>query len=90
MEDWLFANQATLTPESVRQAAATVGGVADFDARYATALGLVKGDVAQGVQLGVRGTPTFFMNGIRMPNLSGLFFEAAVNWELRRLAAGGP
>ncbi len=90
MEDWLFAKQATLTPESVRQGVSTVAGVADFDARYATALGLVKGDVAQGVQLGVRGTPTFFMNGIRMPNLSGLFFEAAVNWELRRLAAGGP
>jgi protein-disulfide isomerase len=46
----------------------------------------VRGDIAQGLQLGVRGTPTFFMNGIRLPNLRGEFFEAAVLWELRRVA----
>jgi uncharacterized membrane protein/protein-disulfide isomerase len=86
MEDWLFANQASLTPASVRQNAATVGGVTDFEARYATTLELVKSDIAQGRQLGVSGTPTFFMNGIRLPTLRGQFFEAAVNWELRQLA----
>lgn len=86
MEDWLFANQTTLTPDNVKQAASTVAGVADFDARYAKTLDLVRADIAQGVQLGVRGTPTFFMNGIKLPNLRGEFFEAAVEWELRRLA----
>ena len=88
MEDWLFANQASLTPESVRQGVAKIAGVADFDARYPKTLELVRGDIAQGQQLGVRGTPTFFMNGIRMPNLRGEFFEAAVEWELRRVAGG--
>jgi protein-disulfide isomerase len=86
MEDWLFANQSTLTPESVKQAVSTVAGVTDFDARYPKMLDLVRADISQGVQLEVRGTPTFFMNGIRMPNLRGEFFEAAVEWELRRLA----
>ena len=86
MEDWLFANQASLTPASVRQGVSTVAGVTDFDARYAKTLDLVRADIAQGVQLGVRGTPTFFMNGIRLPNLRGEFFEAAVEWELRRVA----
>jgi uncharacterized membrane protein/protein-disulfide isomerase len=89
MEDWLFANQPSLTPELVKQSVASVGGVADFDARYAKTLELVKGDIAQGVQLNVRGTPSFFMNGIRLPNLRGEFFEAAVEWELRRLSSGG-
>jgi protein-disulfide isomerase len=89
MEDWLFANQPSLTPELVKQGAVNVGGVADFDARYAKTLELVRGDIAQGVQLNVRGTPSFFMNGIRLPNLRGEFFEAAVEWELRRLAAAG-
>ena len=88
MEDWLFANQPSLTPASVREGLSTVAGVSDFDARYAKTLELVRGDVAQGQQLGVRGTPTFFMNGIRLPNLRGEFFEAAVAWELRRVAAG--
>jgi uncharacterized membrane protein/protein-disulfide isomerase len=86
MEDWLFANQSTLTPDRVREGLSTVAGVSDFDARYPKTLELVRGDIAQGVQLGVRGTPTFFMNGIRLPNLRAEFFEAAVQWELRRVA----
>jgi uncharacterized membrane protein/protein-disulfide isomerase len=89
MEEWLFANQPAMTPEMVKQGAGTVGGVTDFDARYAQTLELVKGDIAQGVQLNVRGTPSFFMNGIRLPNLRGEFFEAAVEWELRRVSTSG-
>ena len=53
-------------------------GITDFDARYPKTLELVRGDIAQGQQLDVSGTPTFFMNGIRLPNLRGEFFEAAV------------
>jgi uncharacterized membrane protein len=86
MEDWLFANQPTLTPETVKQAVSTVAGVTDFDARYPKTLELVRAEITQGVQLKVNGTPTFFLNGIRMPNLRAEFFEAAVEWELRRLA----
>jgi protein-disulfide isomerase len=86
MEDWLFANQPTLTPERVKEGVSSIAGVSDFDARYTKTLELVRGDIAQGVQLGVRGTPTFFLNGIRLPNLRAEFFEAAVQWELRRVA----
>jgi uncharacterized membrane protein len=89
MEDWLFANQPSLTPQTVKQAVTTVAGVTDFDARYPKVLELVRADIAQGTQLGVKGTPTFFMNGLRLPNLRGEFFEAAVSWELRRVAASG-
>jgi uncharacterized membrane protein/protein-disulfide isomerase len=85
LEDWLFANQPSLTPERVKEGVASAGGVGDFDARYAKTLELVRADIAQGLQLGVRGTPTFFMNGIRLPSLRGEFFEAAVRWELRRV-----
>jgi protein-disulfide isomerase len=85
LEDWLFANQPTLTPERVKEGLSSVAGVTDFDARYAKTLELVRADIAQGLQLEVRGTPTFFMNGIRLPNLRGEFFEAAVQWELRRV-----
>ena len=44
---------------------------------------LVKGDIAQGVQLKVSGTPTFFMNGMRLPGLRPEFFDAAIAWELK-------
>ncbi len=89
MEEWLFANQATLTPASVRQAAKDVGGVLDMEARYPGTLTLVKGDTAQGVQLKVTGTPTFFMNGMRLPGLRPEFFDAAIAWELNRVGGGG-
>ena len=85
MEEWLFANQPGLTPEGVKNAAATVGGVTDFDARFASTLELVKGDIAQAAQLKVTGTPTFFMNGIRLPGLRAEFFDAAIAWELKQV-----
>ncbi|MGE0362619.1 MAG: vitamin K epoxide reductase family protein [Vicinamibacterales bacterium] len=84
MEDWLFANQPTLTPVRVKEAARMVGGVPDFEARYATVLQLVKGDIEQGGQLQVQGTPTFFLNGIRLPGLRPEFLDAAIALELKR------
>jgi uncharacterized membrane protein/protein-disulfide isomerase len=87
MEEWLFANQPSLTPDKVKEGLKTIANVSDFDARYPTTLQLVKGEIAQGHQLGVRGTPTFFMNGIKLPTLRPDFFEAAVLWELRRVSA---
>ena len=88
MEDWLFANQPAMNPQTVKNAAATIGQVANFDARYAATLELVKADIAQGAQLKVSGTPTFFMNGMRLSALRAEFFDAAIAWEMRRTAGG--
>lgn len=84
VENWLFANQPTLTPTNVKEAARMLGGVTDFDARYQTTLQLVKGDIEQGQQLQVQGTPTFFMNGIRLPGLRAQFLDAAIALEMKR------
>ena len=86
MEDWLYANQPAMNPDTVKKAAASVGGVTDFEARYKSTLELVKADVAQGAQLKVGSTPTFFMNGVQMPGLRGEFFDAAIAWELKRVS----
>jgi uncharacterized membrane protein/protein-disulfide isomerase len=88
MEDWLYANQPAMNPETVKKAAATVGGVTDFDSRFAATLELVKADVAQGAQLKIGGTPTFFVNGMQLPGLRAEFFDAAIAWELRRVSGG--
>ncbi len=88
MEEWLYSNQAALTPQSVKNAALTVGQVTDFDARYAATLELVKGDIAQGAQLQISGTPSFFMNGMRLPALRAEFWDAAIAWELKRVGGG--
>jgi protein-disulfide isomerase len=89
MEDWLYANQPAMNPDSVKKAAGSVGGVAlgDFEKRYAGTLELVKADIAQGAQLKVGATPTFFVNGMRLPGLRAEFFDAAIAWELRRVTA---
>ncbi|PHY12045.1 MAG: hypothetical protein CK533_01895 [Acidobacterium sp.] len=87
MEEWVFANQPSLTPESVKAAVVTVAGVTDFDARFAATLELVKADIAQGSGLKVSGTPTFFMNGLRLPGLRAEYFDVAIAWELRRVTS---
>lgn len=84
LEAWLYDNQPAMTPALVRQGVRDVGKVADFDARYATTLERVKGDIALGVQLGVKGTPTFFVNGVRIPGLKAEFFDAAIAYELKQ------
>lgn len=85
MEDWLYANHQTLTPAAVRQAALEVGGVSDFDAQYPVVLNQIKGDVALATVLGVRVTPTFFINGIKLEGgLPPQYFELALQQELTK------
>ena len=84
MEEWLFANQPQMTPDLVKQAARSVGGVADFDAKYAKTLEAVKADIAMGAALKVTGTPTFFINGRRVPIIKPEFLDAAIAYELKQ------
>jgi protein-disulfide isomerase len=87
MEEWLFANQAALTPEIVAQAARSIGGVADYAKAYAQALADVKGDAALGQALGVQQTPTFFINGVRFNGEPDpTFLDMAIAFELRNAA----
>jgi protein-disulfide isomerase len=87
MEEWLFNNQPSLTPPVVRQAAHDVGQVNDFDAKYAFTLELVKGDIALGHQLGVKSTPTLFINGVKFEGvLAPQYFDQAIAYELKRAA----
>lgn len=88
MIDWIFANQPQLTPELVKQAAKDTGQVPDFDAKYAATLSLVKSDIALGQTLGIKSTPTFFINGIKVEGaLPPQYFEQAIAYELARAAA---
>ena len=88
MEEWLYSNQPAMNPATVKKAAETVGGVTNFDARFPATLELVKGDIAQGAQLKIGGTPTFFLNGIRLPGLRAEYFDLAIAWELKRVQSG--
>ena len=68
LEDWMFANQSTLTLDGLKKAVRDVGGVADFDAQYPSVLHDIKIDTSLGGFYGVQSTPTFFINGMQMPD----------------------
>ena len=72
MQEWLCGNQATLTPRAVKDAAARILGVKNFDAEYARKLPSIKQDVADGMALHIGSTPTIFINGVRIDEKVGL------------------
>ena len=85
LEEWFFANQPSLSPARVKEGAAAVAGITDFDAQYARALTLVKTDAGLGALLGAKSTPTFVINGhVIAGSLPGPYFEAAIQQELSR------
>jgi uncharacterized membrane protein/protein-disulfide isomerase len=84
MEEWLYTHQENMTSASVRQAAREIGQITDFDAKYASTLELVKGDIAMGQQLKVSQTPTFFINGVKIDGAwAPQFFDQAIAYELQ-------
>ncbi len=66
LEQWIFSNQPTLTPETVKRAAREIGGIEDFDAQYQRALQEVKTDAGLGAMLKISQTPTFYINGRKL------------------------
>ena len=83
---WLFAHQEELSPATVRRAAKEIGGIDDFEAQYAKAIDEVKVDAAEGASLAIGWTPTFFINGKRIPRvgLPPQQFQAAIDLELKK------
>ena len=84
MIEWIFANQPSLTPDLIRQGVREVGGVADYDAKYASTLELVRTDIALGKRFGVSATPTFFINGLKINGAWPVqYFQQAIEYELQ-------
>ena len=86
LKDWFFTHQEELSPTTVREAAKNVGQVTDFDGGYERAIQQIKTDAAIGTALGVNSTPTFFINGRRIPQggVSPQYLPALIYAELKR------
>ena len=69
--DWIYINQSSLTPATVKAKAASLLGVTDFDAEYAKKLPEITRDVSEAVVLNVRFTPSVFINGVAVNSDSG-------------------
>jgi protein-disulfide isomerase len=86
LEDWLFSHQQEMTPESVRAAARDVGGITDLEPRYKATLEAVKADATLGTELQVNSTPTFFVNGVKIPAVQPAVLDAIIEHELSKAA----
>lgn len=88
LQDWIFSHigPPMLTSDQVKEAARTVGGITDFDAQYPRVLEQIKVDTGLGGLLQISGTPTFFINGRRLPSqiLAPQYFDVLIQLELQR------
>jgi predicted DsbA family dithiol-disulfide isomerase len=86
LKDWFFTHQEELSPTTVRQAAKDVGKVTDFDAAYSKAVQQIKTDASIGAALGVNSTPSFFVNGKRIPGggVPPQYLEPLIEAELKK------
>jgi uncharacterized membrane protein/protein-disulfide isomerase len=94
LEATLFERQSmSMTRDDVKAALREVTKISDseFDSRYAQMLEAVKADVQLGQKVGVNGTPTFFINGIRLGGFRPVAFDAVIAYELKKAGvAPGP
>jgi protein-disulfide isomerase len=82
MVEWLFANQASLTPDGVKAAFASITGANEFDLHYAEEVEHVRSDATEGVGQHVQFTPSCFLNGVLINRPGGGWLPAD---ELRAL-----
>jgi uncharacterized membrane protein/protein-disulfide isomerase len=84
MAAWLYSHQG-VRPDDVKQAARQILGITNFDQEYALKLPDIRRDIADGGVLGINGTPTYFINGVRLANLiAPQFLELAISLELKK------
>ena len=83
----LYRNQSALDTASLKKYAAEVGlNVKQFevDSTLERAAAEIKKDVADGEKYGVSGTPTIFVNGVKVHRLSADSFRRAINRALAK------
>jgi len=89
MEAWLFNNQSyEMTRDDVKRGLREVAQVTDFDAQYPNVLPAIRADVQLAQKLGATGTPTFFINGVRLDiNPRPAWLDATIQYFLKKSGA---
>jgi protein-disulfide isomerase len=89
MEAWLFNNQSyEMTKDQLKRALRDVAQIDDFEAQYANLLPAVRADVQLANKLGVTGTPTFYINGVRFDvNPRPAWLDATIQYFLKKTGA---
>ena len=86
--DELYKNYNKLSDQKIREIALGLGfDQAEFEKKMndPRITAMIRQDLQDGAQAGVRGTPTIFINGRRLKNRSLQGFQVAIDKELQRL-----
>jgi hypothetical protein len=81
---WLYQHRDQMSIEFLKQRLEMDGLRAQYEQHYGELLAEIETDAALGKRLGVHYTPTFFVNGIQLPDNSARSFELAVQYEIER------
>jgi protein-disulfide isomerase len=87
--DLLFKNYNKLNDQKIREIALELGlDQTEFKKKMKDPkiTAIIRQDVREGAQAGVRGSPTIFINGRRLNNRSLKGFQAAIDKELQKLS----
>jgi uncharacterized membrane protein/protein-disulfide isomerase len=84
LENWLFERQDNFSVELIKRGLSEIAQVNSFDADYPKTIEAVRADVKLGTSVGVNGTPTFFVNGIRVNSLRPGYLDAAIAYLLTK------
>ena len=87
--DLLFKNYNKLNDQKIREIALELGlDQTEFKIKMKDPkiTAIIRQDVRDGAQAGVRGTPTIFINGRRLNDRSLKGFKAAIDKELQKLS----
>ena len=84
LENWLFERQDSFSLDLIKQGLSEIAQVNSFDADYPKTIEAVREDVKLGTSVGVNGTPTFFLNGIRINSLRPAALDAAIAYLLAK------
>ena len=101
MIDWLFANQESINQmgdpratQAIRQQTVKMLGITNYDREYSAKLPEIRRDISDGVAVQIRGTPTYFVNGVRAVtsaeggSLPAQYFDLAIQIELKKNPVG--
>jgi len=89
LEDWLFSTQDQFSRDHIKEGLQRFAGVKpeEYERRYAEVSKEIRTEAALGNKLGVSGTPTFFINGVKVPGLRPAYFDAAIAYLLQKAGA---
>jgi predicted DsbA family dithiol-disulfide isomerase len=65
---YLYEHHGQLTSDSVRAYATQLGMASEYESKYSSVVTLIRQDIEIAARVGIQGTPTYFVNGIRIDN----------------------